>query len=389
MNTAVSPVVADRDRHDDLRVLLLTAGALMLTFAIGSTVQAIFVFRPIRLTIGEVIEQDPLLPARLFAGVAAVGFVLAAAVLVRLNERRPVPMLAWVAAISVLAGIGRHLLQLLFGVYPRPSLETTTTEVVSACAVVVVSLLLALLQVRTRAQLRQHERAAAEHRTRASLALAELAAEEMRVRREVAEGLHGTLQGRLVMAQSSLTALARRGREAGWAKSDVGRLEELRTELETVREHDVRELSQLLYPVGIDIGLGHAVRTLARRVPADIDITADVAPDADDALDGSTSRAVSARIALVRAVEEAITNALRHGAATTIRVLIRLDEATAGRIRLTVDDDGTGLPATPRWNGLARTADRLELHGGTVALEDSPLGGARLRVELPARPGVR
>jgi len=382
------PSIADRDRRDDLRVLLITAGALLLTFAVGSTVQAMFVFRPTRLSPDELAHQDPMVTARLLIGVLTVASVLAACVMVRLHARRIGPVLAWILGIAVLAGLGRHLVQLAVGVYVSPSVETSVIEVASVVFVVVVSLLLALAQVSTRRRLRAQERAAAEQRSRASNALAELATEEMRVRREIAEGLHGTLQGRLVLTETSLTAVIREGRARRWDAATLDRLEGIRRELGTIREHDVRELSQLVYPVGVDIDLGHAVRALVRRIPADIAVSAEVAPAVDRALDGSGAAAVGRRIAVVRAVEEGITNALRHGAATAIRIVIRVEGgAGSHRIRLTVDDDGTGLADTPRRSGVARIAERLELHGGTAQLEPSPMGGARLRADLPVAAG--
>jgi len=74
-------------------------------------------------------------------------------------------------------------------------------------------------------------------------------------------------------------------------------------------------------------------------------------------------------------------------------------------IAFTVDDDGPGIPAEERErvfdrftrldDGRARDAGGLGLglsmvkaitehHGGTVTAEAAPLGGARLRVRLPA-----
>ena len=67
----------------------------------------------------------------------------------------------------------------------------------------------------------------------------------------------------------------------------------------------------------------------------------------------------------------------------------------------TVDDDGKGLPhnlrtfvlergvradeATPGSGlGLAIVRDLAELYNGSLSLEDSPLGGLRVRVSLPA-----
>jgi signal transduction histidine kinase len=72
---------------------------------------------------------------------------------------------------------------------------------------------------------------------------------------------------------------------------------------------------------------------------------------------------------------------------------------------LIVDDDGPGIPVDERErvfdrftrldDGRARDAGGLglglsmvkvitEQHGGTVSIEDAPLGGARVRVRLPA-----
>jgi signal transduction histidine kinase len=74
-------------------------------------------------------------------------------------------------------------------------------------------------------------------------------------------------------------------------------------------------------------------------------------------------------------------------------------------VELTVDDDGPGIPLEDRTrvferftrldDGRARDAGGLglglalvkaivESHQGTVTVEDSPLGGARLAVRLPA-----
>ncbi len=75
--------------------------------------------------------------------------------------------------------------------------------------------------------------------------------------------------------------------------------------------------------------------------------------------------------------------------------------AEAGRIVIDVDDDGPGIDASKRalvlqrgvradeaapgsGLGLAIVRDLVELHGGAIALDAAPLGGARARVTLPA-----
>ena len=101
-----------------------------------------------------------------------------------------------------------------------------------------------------------------------------------------------------------------------------------------------------------------------------------------------------------------VENAVRHGAGT-----VRLDvravppapggaEPAAGWVALTVDDEGEGVSEENRpyvfskfWRGGQRSGTGLglyvvrglvEAHGGRVAVDRSPAGGARFRVLLPA-----
>jgi signal transduction histidine kinase len=76
-----------------------------------------------------------------------------------------------------------------------------------------------------------------------------------------------------------------------------------------------------------------------------------------------------------------------------------------GRIVVTVDDDGPGLVESMREAvlqrgvradeaapgtgfGLAIVSDLAALYGGSIALEASPLGGLRARLQLPAATAV-
>ena len=101
------------------------------------------------------------------------------------------------------------------------------------------------------------------------------------------------------------------------------------------------------------------------------------------------------------AVDNMVRNAVAHGPAT--RILLsgrRIDHS----ITITVDDNGRGLPADEHDNvlgrfargstavpggsglGLALVAQQATLHGGSIVLSDSPLGGLRATLTVSAAP---
>lgn len=99
------------------------------------------------------------------------------------------------------------------------------------------------------------------------------------------------------------------------------------------------------------------------------------------------------------AVDNAIANAVKHGGATHVQLSA---ESARDGVQIAIDDNGTGVPESERNTvferfargstashsgsglGLALVAQQADIHGGTATLEDSPLGGARLMLRLPA-----
>lgn len=95
----------------------------------------------------------------------------------------------------------------------------------------------------------------------------------------------------------------------------------------------------------------------------------------------------TAALTLYRILQEALTNVVRHSGARHCTVRIAAD---TGRLRLSIEDDGDGLPQTgpARRGGLLGMAERLEMAGGRLQLDSLPGRGLRLSAELPAMAGT-
>jgi len=89
-------------------------------------------------------------------------------------------------------------------------------------------------------------------------------------------------------------------------------------------------------------------------------------------------------LAAYRIVQESLTNVVRHSAAGTVSVVVRIEPAT---LRIEVSDDGTGTPGADRSAvpgfGILGMRERVALYGGTLDAGAKPAGGYRVRACLP------
>ena len=110
-----------------------------------------------------------------------------------------------------------------------------------------------------------------------------------------------------------------------------------------------------------------------------------VHPDLDT---GSATVAPALGINAYRIVEEALTNAIRHGGAERVWVRVALG---TDRLDIRVDDNGRGLRAGDgqTGHGLIGVTERTALHAGTSALGPSARGGCRLEATLLLGPDDR
>jgi len=135
---------------------------------------------------------------------------------------------------------------------------------------------------------------------------------------------------------------------------------------------DVREAVSQLRDASGGIDLAAALRPLADHVPA-LDIELDVqSPLAVD--DPERAHVV------LRCTQEIITNAVRHAAASHLRIRVWRE---AGAVVLEARDDGQGADGLIPGNGLSGMRERIDQCGGTLDIQTRRGAGFGLRLSVP------
>ena len=363
------------DVRQDSRILVGVVSLLGGVLSLLAALQAVFALGILSQTVRGV-AGGPVLDVVVRVSVNVSAIALAVLLLAVLRPER-FPRRVSVPAVVALAGgvaLVRCTLQVLAGVYPLEAVDALVIELAVGAAVIGMTTAFGFLLVRTARRVREKERENARVLLQAVQAVQALQEEELRVRREVAQNLHGRLQNTLVVLSAELRAVADAPADPSRIASIAGRLDEL-------REHGIRAASGALYPVDIEHGLVAAVRDLVARLPLEIAVELDI----DERYAEVEARAVplEQRVLLVRTVEEALTNALKHGGADAVRLTLAVDDAPA--VLVTLEDDGRGPGEAPEWNGLARLARQFAVYGGGLELLPSASGGALLAARLPVR----
>ncbi len=195
-------------------------------------------------------------------------------------------------------------------------------------------------------------------------------------RRRIARDLHDGVVQDLAGTAFSLSALSRDPATNGEARSSLqGAARSLREGLKSLRS--------LLVEI-------HPPELRAESLPAALaDLTAPAGASgiqASVSVEGAET-ASDERAALVwRVAQEAVRNALRHSAASTLAVTVRGD---GRRLTLEVVDDGVGFdPARVRDSehfGLRGLRSLVAEAGGTLEVRSSPHEGTTVRMEVDAR----
>ena len=228
----------------------------------------------------------------------------------------------------------------------------------------------------------ERSRAAAEEQARARRALlgqviAAQEAERARVSRDLHDDVGQALTSVLLGLRLVEDSLAAPDRDADEARR---RLADLR-ELVADGLRRARQLAFDLRPTVLDdVGLVPALARLKEDLTARTGLTVEL----DTSALGPEER-LSPEIETViyRVVQEALTNVVRHAAATTASVTLA---ARDGHVRVFIEDDGVGFdpatrPARPHL-GVEGMAERAELVGGTLSVTSTAGAGTTVVLEV-------
>ncbi len=201
-----------------------------------------------------------------------------------------------------------------------------------------------------------------------------------RVQRRIGENLHEDLCQRLTGIEAASKLLEKRLAAAQLPESQVAA--EISREIKASWVA-VRQMADELQPVALlEHGFVAALEELAARVRARGGITCQVK---DHGFPAELDTFVATH--LYRIAQEAVNNALQHAAAKGIVIALAADN---GQLRLTVGDDGVGIPDSAEARGgmgLRIMRYRADLIGAAFEIRRSGERGTEVSARLPARPG--
>lgn len=189
-------------------------------------------------------------------------------------------------------------------------------------------------------------------------------------RNRMARDIHDTVGHKMTALLVQLQLL----RE--WQKRDRQKAEETVGICETLAREalDAVRLSVRTLQTEKDHSLIDSLKQLTEDFYKNAGVTTEFAVSGDPAV-----IPLSLHPTLVRTVQEALTNAKRHGGATACSIQLA---CTTDSIRLVMKDDGKGNPETALGFGLLNMKKRAAEHGGTIRFESEPDQGFTVIAEF-------
>lgn len=203
------------------------------------------------------------------------------------------------------------------------------------------------------------------------------AAARQEERNRLARDLHDSIKQQLFVIQTAAATAQTRfdGDDAG-AKEALGQVRDSTREAMTEME---AMLAQMAAAPLENSGLIEAARKHCEaagfRTGAKVEFKLGELPETE-------ALAPGAHEAILRTVQEALSNAARHARPSQVTVSL----GTAGHeVRLTVEDNGAGFDTAraPRGQGIANMRARAEEFGGTFELDSQPGRGTSITTAIP------
>jgi signal transduction histidine kinase/PAS domain-containing protein len=193
-------------------------------------------------------------------------------------------------------------------------------------------------------------------------------------RERLARDLHDSVTQSLY----SLTLLSEAGRRLAGA-GDVERVEGYLDRLGEIAQQALKEMRLLVYELRpLVLKREGLVGALQQRLDA-VEKRAGV--DARLLVEGAIELSASVEEALYHIAQEALNNALKHAAATSVTVHVR---GEGDRVELEVVDNGTGFDLNTERDrggmGLVSMRERAEKLGGSLTVLSTPGEGTRVKV---------
>jgi PAS domain S-box-containing protein len=222
----------------------------------------------------------------------------------------------------------------------------------------------------------------AESRDQLRFLASDLIVTEARERRTLALDLHDSVAQVLAIAKMTLESTG--AQLEGKSAAEVKRVAEL------IRQAILQTrslMSDLSPPLLYEVGLGQALRALARRMgelhSMAIEVTDDGSPK---------PLREDSRVLLFRAVQELLHNVVKHAQATGVKVTLQREDRM---VRIEVEDNGVGFPAAGSGPedrkgeriGLFSIRERLQHLGGAFEVFSQPGRGVRAVLLAPLQVG--
>jgi len=238
---------------------------------------------------------------------------------------------------------------------------------------------LSRVNVKLQSEVVEHQKAEA---ARAQL-LRRLVTAQEEERRRISRELHDHL-GQHLAAMTLCIKTLRPAACGDVARDDLRKLEELTGKL----AEEVHHLAWELRPAALDdLGLKAALHKYAEK-------WSELGGVAVDFHGGGLDRQrlpPEVETTVYRIVQEALTNVLKHAAASRVSVIV---ERRRGHVLVIVEDDGRGFDAEAAARSLAAGCglgllgmrERVALVGGALDFDSAPGGGATVRARIPVPP---